>query len=157
MVVSEFAIRIEQIQDYEFRVRFDKPQHADLVLDEPPPLGRDAGPNPARVLAAAIADCLCASLVFCAHRKLGLRLTHAGAEVKVQIVRNENKRLRIGRVEVVIDPGLEAEDLEKLRPCLGVFEDFCTVTQSIRQGLDVRVGVKGLQAVPEAAHPEPPL
>ncbi len=146
MVVSEFAIRIQQIQDYEFQVRFDKPQYADLVLDEPPPLGRDAGPNPARTLAAAIGDCLCASLVFCAQRKLGLKLTQLTAEVKVQIVRNENKRLRVGRVQVTLDPGLDADGLEKLKPCLGLFEDFCTVTQSIRQGVDVQVAVKGLEA-----------
>jgi uncharacterized OsmC-like protein len=49
------------------------------------------------VLAAAIGNCLSASLVFCAARKAGVKLSRVSAEVKVQIVRNENKRLRVGR------------------------------------------------------------
>jgi len=146
MFVSEFSISVEQVEDYQFRVHFDKPQFPDLMLDEPPPLGRDAGPNAVRVLAGAIGNCLCASLVFCAARKLGLKLTRLRAVVKVQIVRNENKRLRVGRVEVVIDPGLDEQQRQALRPCLDVFEDFCTVTQSIRQGIEVAVTVTGFEA-----------
>lgn len=145
MVVNTFSIGIEQVQDYEFHVRFDKPQFAYLAMDEPPPLGRDAGPNAARVLAAAIGNCLCASLVFCAARKAGVKLTRVRASVNVEIVRNEHKRLRVGRVEVVIDPGLEGDELERVRACRDMFEDFCTVTQSIRQGVDVQVSVRGLQ------------
>lgn len=146
MVVNEFTIGIEQVRDYEFRVRFDKPQFAELIMDEPPPLGRDAGPNAARVLAAAIGNCLCASLVFCAARKAGVKMTRVRAAVKVQIVRNENKRLRVGRVEVTIDPGLEPAELAQAAQCRDLFEDFCTVTESIRHGVDVQVAVQGFTA-----------
>lgn len=144
-MVNELTVGIDQVQDYQFRVRFDKPHYPELLMDEPPPLGRDQGPNAARVLAAAIGNCLCASLVFCAGRKAGLKLERVRAEVKVQIVRNENKRLRVGKVAVVIDPGLEPEAREQLAACLGLFEDFCTVTQSIRQGVEVEVAVKGFE------------
>jgi uncharacterized OsmC-like protein len=145
MVVNEFRIGMEQAGDYRFRVRFDKPQFPELIMDEPPPLGGDAGPNAARVLAAAIGNCLSASLVFCAGRKAGVKLSRVSAEVKVQIVRNENKRLRVGRVEVVIDPGLDPAERERVAPCLDLFEDFCTVTESIRRGVEVRVAVQGFE------------
>lgn len=143
MVVSEFTIDIEQAKDYEFHVHFDKPEFATLVMDEPPPLGRRAGPNAARVLAAAVGNCLSASLVFCAARRAGLKLERLRASVKVQIVRNENKRLRVGAVEVTIDPGLAEHERDRLAECLPLFEDFCTVTESVRRGLDVKVNVKG--------------
>jgi len=145
MIVGEFQIGIEQVQGYEFRVRFDKEQFAPLVMDEPPPLGRDTGPNAARVLAAAIGNCLAASLVFCAARKAAVKLERVRSKVKVQIVRNENKRLRIGSVEVTIDPGLSEEEGARLMGCLGLFEDFCTVTESVRRGIPVKVIVKGFE------------
>lgn len=143
--VHEFTLRLEQVEDYQFRVKFDKAGLPDLIMDEPPPLGKDRGPSPARVLAAAIADCLSASFLFCA-RKARVELGPIETEIRMQIVRNENKRLRVGRVEVTIDPHLPEAEREKAQRCLGLFEDFCTVTQSIRDGIDVSVSVKGLSA-----------
>lgn len=145
MVVSEFTIGIEQVNNYEFQVRFDKPEFAPLVMDEPPPLGHNAGPNAARVLAAAIGNCLSASLVFCAARRAGLKLERLRTEVKVQIVRNENKRLRIGGIRITIDPGVGAEERDRLAACIPLFEDFCTVTESVRRGVEVEVRVKGFE------------
>ncbi len=143
--VNEFAISIDQIHDYEFRVRFDKEHIPELVADETAPLGGDAGPSPSRLLAAAIGNCLSASLLFCA-RKARADLSGIHTEVKVKIVRNENKRLRVGEVEVTIEPQLTDADREKAARCLDLFEDFCTVTQSIRAGIDVKVNVKGLDS-----------
>ena len=142
-VVNEFSISIDQVQDYEFRVRFDKEQYPNLLTDEPAPLGHDTAPNPSRILAAAIGNCLSASLLFCA-RKNRVRIDRMHTDVKVQIIRNQNKRLRVGRVEVVLDPRLEEAERQKATVCLPLFEDFCTVTQSLRAGMDVRVTVAGL-------------
>jgi len=49
-----FRISMDSIQDYRFRVRFDKEQYAELQMDEPPPLGGDSAPNASRILAAAV-------------------------------------------------------------------------------------------------------
>ena len=138
--VGEFELHIRQIEGYEFAVRFDKEQYAELRLDEPAPLGRDVAPNAARALAAAIGNCLAASLVFCL-QKSGSALSGVESDVHVELVRNENRRLRIGRVDVVLKPHLAAET-EAYQKCLGTFEDFCVVTQSVREGLDVHVAVE---------------
>jgi organic hydroperoxide reductase OsmC/OhrA len=140
--VSEFVVRLEQVRDYEFRVNFGKPELAELIVDEPPPLGHDAGPNPSRLLAAAVVNCLAASFLFC-NRRARVETGPVTAEVKVQMVRNQDKRLRIGSMEVVIDPHLPEGEIEKARRCREIFEDFCVVTQSVRNGLDVSVRVKG--------------
>lgn len=141
--VSEFSITIDQVQDYQFLVKFDKPQGAELHTDEGPPLGKDAGPNPSRMLAAAIGNCLGASLMF-ACGKSGVKLSRVHADVNVQIVRNEKRRLRVGRVQVSIDPGFTGDEAAKAKSARDVFEDFCTVTQSIRDGIAVEVKVKGI-------------
>jgi hypothetical protein len=39
---------------------------------------------------------------------------------------------------------------ERVAPCLDLFEDFCTVTESIRRGVEVRVAVKALSGSEEA-------
>lgn len=139
--VSEFGLRIEQVDGFEFRVRFDDKEHyPELRLDEPAPLGHDRGPNPARLLAAAIGNCLAASLLFCMQRRRQA-LSHVAADVRVSIVRNEEKRLRIGHVAVVLRPTVEG-GAEALAPCLATFEDFCIVTQSVRAGIPVEVTVE---------------
>lgn len=137
--VNRFAIRVEQVDGFEFRVRFDKESFAPLELDEPPPLGRDAAPNAARILAAAIGNCLAASLVFCL-RKAKVTATGVTADVAVEVVRNAERRLRIGKVDVTLHTSIPADD-PALQACLGTFEDFCVVTQSVRKGIDVSVRI----------------
>jgi uncharacterized OsmC-like protein len=136
---GDFTLHIEQVAGFDFRVRFDKERYADLYIDEPSPLGGDTAPNPVRILAAAIGDCLSASLVFCLKRR-GVVATGLRSEVHVQLVRNEHKRLRVGKVDVTIHPGESISD-EALQACLESFEDFCVVTQSVRDGIDVGVKV----------------
>ncbi len=38
---GEFTIHLEHLNDFEFKVRFDWAGVADLLLDEPDPLGHD--------------------------------------------------------------------------------------------------------------------
>jgi len=142
-IASTFSLHVEQIDGFEFRVKFDKEQFAPLLLDEPPPLGHDAAPNAARILAAAIGNCLSASLLFCLQRAK-VPAARVSADVDVEIVRNEARRLRVGKVNVTLHTSLPADD-PSLSSCLSTFEDFCVVTQSVRQGIDVAVKVVGEQ------------
>lgn len=135
----DLKLSVEQIDGYEFRVRFDGTSLSDLVLDEPPPLGREAGPNAARVLGAAIADCLCASLLFCMQRS-GVSIGPIDADVTVHLERNARRRLRIPRVTVKLRPTVEQS--EALGRCFADFEDFCVVTQSVRSGIRIDVTVE---------------
>ncbi len=142
---GSFQLQIERVHDYEFRVRFDRPGVPDLIIDEPRPLGQEMGPNPARILAAAVGSCLSASLAFCLDRaKVPLRdLT---TDVSVDLERNDHKRLRVGRIAVLLHPVVD--DPNGLANCLETYEDFCVVTQSVREGLDVQVGVDVRSSTP---------
>jgi organic hydroperoxide reductase OsmC/OhrA len=142
-VATTFSLHVEQIDGFEFRVKFDKERFAPLLLDEPPPLGHDTAPNAARILAAAIGNCLSASLLFCLQRAKVVKPS-VSADVDVEMVRNEARRLRVGKVNVTLRTDLPADD-PSLTGCLSTFEDFCVVTQSVRQGIDVAVKVVGGQ------------
>ncbi len=139
METKEFALQLQLEEGYRFSVDFAQGLPP-LVMDEPEPLGRGEGPNAARVLGAAIGNCLGASLLFCLQRSKvavhGLRVEVAGT-----LARNEQGRFRIAAVRVRLLPGIAAGDRERIERCLGIFEDYCIVTQSVRQGIDVQVEV----------------
>jgi uncharacterized OsmC-like protein len=139
-VASRFSVHLEQVDGFQFLVKFDKEQFEPLRLDEPPPLGHDTAPNAARILAAAIGNCLSASLVFCMS-KAKLAVAGVSADVDVEIIRNETRRLRIGKVDVTLHTKLPP-DHPALAGCLATFEDFCIVTQSVRRGIEVAVRVQ---------------
>ena len=65
----EFSITLEHLDGYAFRLSFDETTIAPLLVDEPPPLGESRGPNPSLLIAAAVANCLTASLLFCLQRR----------------------------------------------------------------------------------------
>lgn len=132
---------IMQEEGYRFRVGFDEPSMPALITDEPAPLGKGAGPNPGRLLAAAIGNCLAASLLFCLE-KAHVNVRGVDAVVDMTIGRNEQGRLRVRSVTVRVAPTVAPEDRERMGRCLELFESFCTVTESIRQGIDVKVNVE---------------
>ena len=135
-----FRVELDLQAGYAFDVDFGLPGVAALRVDEPPPLGEGAGPNPSRLLAAAVANCLGASLLFCL-RKSRVDVQGMRAEVEGTIERNERGRMRIAGLRVRLIPTVGVEDLPRLERCEGVFEDFCIVTASVREGLDVQIEV----------------
>jgi hypothetical protein len=60
------------------------------------------------VLAAAIGNCLSASLVFCL-KKANVAPSGVTADVDVEIVRNESRLLRVGKVNVTLHTELQNE------------------------------------------------
>ena len=111
------------------------------VADEPPPLGESAGPSPVQLLAATVANCLSASLLF----SLGKFKEDPGplaATAVCEIGRNESNRLRVKTIEVTMTLGVAPETLGHLDRALAQFEDFCTISQSVRAGIPYSVTVK---------------
>lgn len=136
---QQFTISLTQQHDYQFLVDFGD-GIAELQVDEGAPLGQGDGPSPSRMLAAAVANCLSASLLF-SMRKFKNQPEPIKATAAVTMARNEHGRLRIGDIAVAINIGQAAVDIAQLDRILAQFEDFCVVTQSVRAGLLVSVEV----------------
>jgi len=141
-----FTLSLTLQDGYAFSVDFGEDGISALLTDEPAPLGTGRGPNPMRLLAAAVGSCLGASLLFCL-RKSRVEVRGLRTSVEGTVVRNERGRLRIGEIRVRLAPDVAPEQRERMSRCLELFEDFCTVTQSIRQGIAVNVEVEGVPAV----------
>ena len=136
-----FNVELESREGYEFVARFDEPKDAELLLDEPPPLGAGHGPNAARLVAAAVANCLSASLLFCLRGKFKQDPGPIRAMATGTLERNEKGRYRIAAIDVVLSLSEPKSALAHLDRCLEQFEDFCMVTQSVRRGIPVAVKV----------------
>ncbi|HMM72729.1 MAG TPA: OsmC family protein [Rhodocyclaceae bacterium] len=134
-----FSLTLTRQQGFQFLVSFS-PELPGLLVDEPPPLGKGEGPTPNQLLAAAAANCLSASLLF-ALSKFKQDAGEVRAEARCEIGRNEQNRLRVSGITVHLTLGRPAADIQHLDRILGQFEDFCTVTQSIRHGIPVAVTV----------------
>lgn len=140
MAEGPIRIQLRQQADYRFEVHFEGTEVDPLFTDEPPPLGGGTGPNPARLLGAAVANCLSASLLF-ALRKFGNEPGHMETDCTLAPERNAQGRWRIQHIEVEIRLGVPWASLKHAGRALAQFEDFCIVTQSVRAGIDVRVKV----------------
>jgi len=140
--MADTIVRVDLSQqiDYRFTAHFGGPV-PDLVADEPPPLGTGGGPSPVQLLAAAVANCLSDSLLF-ALRKFKQKPEPISCSVEAGVGRNAEGRLRVLTMKAVLRLGVPSASLQHLDRVLEQFESFCTVTQSVGQGIAITVEVR---------------
>jgi organic hydroperoxide reductase OsmC/OhrA len=99
------------------------------------------GPNPSRLLGLALLGCLSASFIFCLKKKnLGLDDLNATAELTVG--RNEKGFWRVKKVDVEININIsDPASRKRADQCKKMFEQYCVVTQAVREGIDVEVNL----------------
>jgi organic hydroperoxide reductase OsmC/OhrA len=146
-----FQITLTLRDDYRMTADFGLPGVPPLQFDEPVPLGAGEGPNAARALAAAVGNCLAASLLFCLRKsRVDVKALHA--TVTGTMSRNQRGRLRIAELQARLEPVVPVDQHGRMQRCLEVFEDYCLVSQSVRQGIAVASTVEPVaaEAVPAA-------
>jgi len=143
MSEKNVTVRLQQRRDYQIDNHFGDQVPA-LLADEPPPLGQGAGPEPVELLAAAVGNCLVASLLF-ALRKYKQAPDPIRADVTAEVGRNSQGRLRVLGIGARLTLGVPAQALQHLDRVLSQFEAFCTVTESVRASIPVTVEVFDVQ------------
>ena len=146
------TVTLSHVGNYRFLIDFGV--SAPLQSDEPHPIGQGLGPSPEQLLAASIANCLCASLFF-ALTKYRQPADGLKADVAISTLRNEHGRLRIKAVDVEIVLPTDAQNKEQLARALGQFEDFCTVSESVKRGIPVNVSISDGAGVVLSQRSEP--
>ncbi|MDR2871801.1 MAG: OsmC family protein [Xanthomonadaceae bacterium] len=141
-----FSVTVQQESDYVFRVIFDETTAPDLITDAMLSPGPAAGPNPTRMLAAAVGNCLIASLLF-ALQKFKNQPGPLTLKAMVEMGRNEQGRLRVAHIHTDIRLAGRAGQYQHLERLLEQFEDFCVVTQSVRDGVEISVDVHDADGV----------
>jgi uncharacterized OsmC-like protein len=136
---KQISVTLTQQHDYRFDIRFDDTMPV-LTSDEPAPLGTGQGPSPVQLLCAAVGNCLSDSLLF-ALRKFKQAPEPLRCEVQAEVGRNADGRMRVLNMLATLHLGVPAAQLAQLERVLGQFEGFCTVTQSVGQGIPIQVRV----------------
>lgn len=134
------SITITQIEGFKFVVDFGA-AFPSLATDEPVPVGSETGPSPEQLLIAGVSNCLCASFAF-ALGKFGQDGRGISARASASIVRNADRRLRVGGIDVEITLGAAADAMPRIEQVLAQFERFCTVSESVKAGIPVTVAVR---------------
>ncbi len=114
----------------------------EVEIDELEPHGTDSAPNPADYFLLAVGGCLSSSFIFSLSKfDVSLKKMHAKVRGKYTRV---NERVRIERVDVVleVEPSTERDLQEMKEWCIGVFRNFCIISESIRKGLPIGVTLK---------------
>jgi uncharacterized OsmC-like protein len=126
------------MEKYEFTVTFAEAPFPGLTVDEPPPVGGDAGPNPVQSLTMAIGHCM-SSTLFNTLERAHVPVTSLRTTVRATIGVNERGRRRVRelRVEIHTQP-LDEADRARFDHCVEIFEDFCTVSGAVREGVPIK-------------------
>lgn len=99
------------------------------------------GPNPSKLLGLAVTGCLSASFIFCL-KKREFTINDLNANAEVTVARNQKGFWRVKKIDVSINPKIDTPEMRKRADqCKKMFEQYCTVTQSIRMGIDVDVKI----------------
>ena len=133
---------LEQVEKYEFTVRFAGAPFAGLTVDEPAPVGGERGPSPVQSLAMAVGHCMSSTLVNTLDRA-HVRVTPLHTTVRATVGVNERGRRRVRRLDVEIATRpIDEADRGRFDHCLEIFPDFCTVSGAVREGIPIehRVG-----------------
>jgi organic hydroperoxide reductase OsmC/OhrA len=97
------------------------------------------GPNPSRLVGLAVLGCLSSSFIFCL-KKRDFTLDNLKAEAEVIIGRNEKGFWRVKKINVNIDVKIDdPETRKRADQCRKMFEQYCLVTQAIREGIDIEL------------------
>lgn len=139
MSESTIHVQLQQKQDYQFDISFGAAV-PNIMGDEPAPLGTGQGPSPVQLLAAAVGNCLSDSLLF-ALRKFKQAPDPMRCEVQADVGRNAEGRLRVLSIKATLTLGVPAASLQHLDRVLAQFEAYCTVTQSVGQGIAIQTEV----------------
>jgi uncharacterized OsmC-like protein len=140
--MSEVTVtKLTLLEGYRSLVRFDDEDIPDLLVDEPEPIGEGRGPNATQLLSAAVGHCMSSSLIFCLNKER-VKVRKLETTVSLSTARNDQNRLRVSGMDVEISLDVDEGDRERIHRCLEVFENYCTVSASVRKGIEINVKIR---------------
>ncbi|MHA1931512.1 MAG: OsmC family protein [Promethearchaeota archaeon] len=142
MAEKEIKVKVKLERDMIFKCDLGDIKLENCYIDESNKVESEMlGPNASHLLAMSILGCLSASYVFC-FSKRDFTVKDLEAEAIVTIYRNEKGFVRVKKIDVTINPKIDSPEMRKrAAQCQKMFEQYCTITASVREGIDVNVNI----------------
>ena len=137
--VFKAKISVEWLEDLTFKLDFLNPVLSELLIDETHDVesSEAVGPDPSKLLLAAVMGCLNTSFAFCL-KKAKIPLKGMKATGELTSLRNEEGFWRVSKIDIDVSPEIKIEKgIPRMEKCMEIFHDYCTITQSVRQGIPV--------------------
>ena len=140
--VDEYEISLQKLDKFKFIVDFGKESIPKLLMDESKevPGGEEKGPTASMLLAAAVGNCLSASLTFCLMKKK-VPMYDLKTKVKFKRARNEEGYWRIKEIAVELSPEIDDPENKNFKRCVEIFFNYCIVSGSVKNGIPIKVAV----------------
>jgi uncharacterized OsmC-like protein len=137
MSAADSRVELEQVEKYRFTVQFAEAPFPGVTVDEPPPVGNDAGPNPVQSLAMAVGHCMSSTFVNTLERAhVAVAPMHTTVSATVGV--NERGRRRVRELHVTIRTHpLDEADRARFDHCVEIFPEYCTVSGAVREGIKI--------------------
>jgi uncharacterized OsmC-like protein len=141
--VFKTKVSLEWLEDLTFKLSFENPSLPDLFIDESHDanLPEAIGPDPSKLLVSAVIGCINASFAFCLKKS---RIPLKGMKAQGELIskRNEQGFWRVSQINIELNPEIEIEKgVPRLEKCIENFHKYCTITESVRQGIPVNVTI----------------
>ena len=137
---SEVGIKLEE--EMIFKCDLGQIQMNDLFIDEQHKKSIDKiGPNPSKLLGLSVLGCLAASFAFCLQKK---NYTLSDLDGKAEIIskRNEKGFWRLKKINIKLNPKIDNPEMRKRADqCMKFFEQYCIISESVRNGIDLDVKI----------------
>ncbi len=136
-------VELELVEDMLFRCDMGNIKVKECYIDERDPNEYEMlGPNPSKLLASAVLGCISASFLYCLQKK-NLKLNELTGEAVVIVARNEKGLLRVREINVeLITKTSDPKVIKRIEQCKKMFEQYCTITESVRAGIKVNLKVE---------------
>ncbi|NVM27650.1 MAG: OsmC family protein [Candidatus Helarchaeota archaeon] len=140
--IFKTKVVVEWVEDLTFKLDFQNPSLPKFFIDETHDVESPEaiGPDPSKLLISAVMGCLNASFGFCL-KKSRIPLKGMKAIGELTSKRNDEGYWRVLQIDVELVPEIE-KGAERFEKCVEIFHDYCTITQSVRQGIPVNVTIK---------------
>ena len=114
----------------------------DLFIDEKHKKSiNKIGPNPSKLLALSVLGCLAASFAFCLQKK-NFSLSDIEGKAVITSKRNEKGFWRLKKIDIKLNPKIDNPKMRKRADqCLKFFEQFCIISESVREGIEINVNL----------------
>jgi uncharacterized OsmC-like protein len=138
----KFEVGISLEKEMIFKCDYGQINMSDLFIDEQHKKSKEKiGPNPSKLLALSVLGCISASFAFCLQKK---NFSLSDFEGKAFIIsrRNEKGLWRIKKIKIELHPKIDTPKMrERADQCQKFFEQFCIISESIKEGIDIETNL----------------